>query len=86
MYGDRNRIQDYRAVFTSTEGKRVLADLAARHWMFGGTLHAEPSVMTHREGERNVVLEIIRFLELKPDDLPAIRESVRDQFGIPQEA
>jgi hypothetical protein len=85
-YGDRNRLQDYRAVFGSPEGKRVLADLAARHWMFGGTLHAESLVMAHREGERNVVLGIIDYMEMKPDDLPAIRESMITQFGIPQEA
>jgi hypothetical protein len=42
--------------------------------------------MAHREGERNVVLGIIDYMEMKPDDLPAIRESMITQFGIPQEA
>lgn len=81
-YDDRARISDYRAVFGSDAGKRVLADIADRHWMFSGTLHGEALVMAHREGERNVVLDILRYMELTPADLPKIRESMIDQFQV----
>ena len=81
-YGDRNRISDYAEVFKSGAGRRVLADLCDRHWFFGGTLHGDSLVMAHREGERNVVLGILHYLELKPVDLPTIRQSVVEQFGL----
>ena len=84
-YDDRNRIHDYRAVFGSPEGKRVLADLAARHWMFRGLLHSDAHVMAHREGERGVVLAILEILELKPADMQPIRQSVVEQFGLIEE-
>ena len=80
-YDDRARIQDYRTVFGTEAGKRVLGDMASRHWYFRGTLHPEALVMAHREGERNAILEILRYLELKPDDLAAFRAQVREQFG-----
>lgn len=81
-YTDRNRIMDYRTVFGTPEGKRVLADMCARYWMFGSTLHTDAIVMAHREGERNVVLDIMRYLELKPSDEGDIRQSIREQFGL----
>ena len=81
-YTDRNRIADYRAVFNSPEGKRVLADMCARYWVFGSILHTDAIVMAHREGERNTVLDVMRYLEMKPSDEAEIRLSVREQFGI----
>ena len=84
-YTDRNRIMDYRTVFGTPEGKRVLADMCARYWVFGSLLHADAIVMAHREGERNTVLDIMRYLEMKPADEGEIRQSIVEQFGLSEE-
>lgn len=86
MYDDKNRIMDYRITFGTPEGKRVLTDLADRHWMFRGTFGSEPLGNAFREGERNVVLDILRYLELKPADMETVRASITDQFGLNEEA
>lgn len=81
-YTDRNRMQDYRTVFSTVEGKRVLNDLLMKHWLFGSTVteDANPNVMLVREGERNVILEIMRCLNLKPSDLDQVRVTLTEQF------
>ena len=52
-YDDRDRLADYRAVFGSAEGKRVLHDLIARHYVLGSTFSSEATIMAHAEGQRD---------------------------------
>lgn len=81
-YDDRQRITDYKALFNSGLGQRVLNDMLVRHWFFNSTLHTDPAIMAHREGERNVMLYILRYLEMKPADLAEVRQSLQEQFGL----
>ena len=79
-YLKAQRVRDYRIVFGSVEGQRVLNDLVARGWVLSGTLHENPQITAHREGERNMVLEILRVLQLKPEDVRELVEDVDEQF------
>lgn len=79
-YTAAQRVRDYRIVFGSDEGQRVLRDLVARGWVLSGTLHENSHITAHREGERNMVLEIMRVLQLRPEDVRDIVADVDDQF------
>lgn len=55
---------DYRAVFETEPGKRVLDDLCHVHHMKDSTFSINALEMAQMEGERNVVLRIIAILEM----------------------
>lgn len=62
------RVLDYKRVFGSQAGQRVLNDLIQSH----GILHplfdpTQPNVHIFREGERNVVLRILKKLNTDPE-------------------
>ena len=80
-YLPKQQIVDYRATFTSDHGGRVLNDLIFRHNVLESTFSADPLAMAHKEGQRDVVLGILHFLQLKPDDIPQQRISVLEQFA-----
>lgn len=77
-YTDRNRLSDYRAVFGSEEGKRVLADLCYANYVVRSTMDRDTNVMVFREGSRAAVLQIFDYLEMTPEHLPKIRDTVRE--------
>lgn len=81
-YGDRDRLADYRIVFGSPEGKRVINDLIARHYVLGSTFSSEPIIMAHAEGQRGVVLQILRFMQMTPADIPEQRLGMLQQFEL----
>jgi hypothetical protein len=80
-YTDRQRITDYRATFNTPEGVRVLNDLIFRHYILESTVNIHAVNMAHMEGQRDVVLGILNFMQLKPDDIPQRRVSVLEQFA-----
>ena len=58
---------DYKEVFSSQAGQRVLRDLMSRYHVFGPTLPSGAKRIEdilHAEGERNVVLHILEMLRL----------------------
>lgn len=63
------RAQDYRDVFSSPAGERVLADLARFCRAHESTFHADPRVHAVAEGRREVWLRIQRNLELTDEQL-----------------
>jgi hypothetical protein len=81
-YDDRMRLQDYRIVFGSPEGKRVLHDLIARHYVLGSTFSSEATIMAHAEGQRDVVLQVLRFMQMRPADIPEARTTMLQQFEL----
>jgi hypothetical protein len=81
-YDDRMRLADYRMVFGSAEGKRVIHDLIARHYVLGSTFAGDPITMAHNEGQREVVLHILRYMQMKPSDIPQARETMLQQFEL----
>ncbi len=67
----KERLDRYKRVFGSEDGKAVLADLAKECGVF--TTHVkgkviDPNYMMFKEGERNVVLRIITVLEYDLND------------------
>lgn len=56
--------QDYRAVFDTEAGMRVLKDLMQRSFMFG-TTSVEGDIRVN-EGRRAMVLQILQMLEISP--------------------
>lgn len=61
--------EDYVAVFTSPVGKNVLKDMGRAHNLLTSTFDENPHVMALKEGERNVVLRILTFLNMRPEEV-----------------
>ena len=59
--------QAYLDVFSSPSGQMVLKDMARAHYFERSTFHREVTIMTEREGERNVILRIRTLLNTEPD-------------------
>ena len=65
----------YKRLFNSEDGSRVLQDLMVSHYMTGNTMSADPYVTAFNEGQRNVVL---RLLKLVKEDVGAIEKRISD--------
>ena len=76
MIGDLfRRRQDYRRTFESEHGKRVLLDMARRHFLYHSTKVAgDAGESAFREGRRAVVLELMATLRMKEEDLMKLPE------------
>ena len=65
-----DRIIQYKAVFGTEEGKKVLYDLMASHHVVSPVMVKGDSHDTaFKEGERNVVLRIMSILKIDPEEL-----------------
>ena len=60
---------DYKAVFSSEEGERVLFDLMKNNFMLAPTFTSCEHEMALREGSRNAILRILSILKVKPEEL-----------------
>jgi hypothetical protein len=69
-YTEKQKLLDYKAVFGSDAGRRVLADLVATHGLLKSSPNLDPQALAFHAGEREVVIGIIHYLNLKPSDLP----------------
>lgn len=83
----QKQVLAYRAVFASEDGKAVLHDLARRHGVLASVYAigrpqddglARALEMAHADGERNVVLGIIRLLNIDLADL--LREAQEEEL------
>ena len=64
------RRRDYRLVFESEPGRRVLLALMRQHFIFQTTkVPGDAGESAYREGRRSVVLDIIRVLRIEEDEL-----------------
>ena len=64
------KIVDYKKVFSSEQGKRVLYDLMIEHKVMGPTyIKGDAIEMAFLEGQRNVLLRIFSILKMNPDKL-----------------
>lgn len=61
--------QDYGDTFATESGKRVLDDLMQRYFMFSHTMGESHADMAFKEGQRNVVLEILSRSKIDPQEL-----------------
>ena len=60
---------DYKAVFSTEEGERVLFDLMNNNFMLAPTFTSCVHEMALREGSRNAILRILSILKVKPEEL-----------------
>lgn len=74
------RQRDYRFVFGSEEGERVLKDLMERCFCFGSAaVKGDPHATYFNEGMRAVILKILQMLETNPEQYRKLyRESIDD--------
>lgn len=76
-YSTKQRLMDYRHVFGGEVGKRVLADLVRRHRVFMPTTELKRLALAYHAGERDVVLEILGYMDMKPEDID-LREQLAE--------
>lgn len=72
-----HRVQDYKLVFDSEAGQRVLADLEKS---YDDTFHVNSHLSSYKQGKRQVVRDIKRLLELAHNP-EFTEESVGAYFG-----
>ena len=65
----------YKRLFSSEDGSRVLQDLMIAHYMMGNTMSSDTHITAFNEGQRNVVL---RILKLVKEDVGAIEKRIAD--------
>ena len=59
-------VEDYREVFGTERGKRVLDDLLKQGHILTSAFDPNPYEMARLEGERNMVLRILALLKESP--------------------
>lgn len=68
--------QAYIDTFSSPHGKKVLLNLFHVHGMLTSTFSSDPMEMARKEGERNVILRILKVMKTDPEEIKnLIRES-----------
>lgn len=72
-----DRVVDYREVFGSDTGKRVLYDLIKQHNVLQSTFDPNPNLHAFKEGERNTVLRILTLLKIDPIQLDQLIDKGR---------
>lgn len=60
--------QDYKDVFDTPQGRRVLADIMANGHVYAPIYSNNPTEMAYRCGERNTALRIATMRGYKPAD------------------
>lgn len=63
------RVADYKAVFGSKVGEKVLHDMMQVHGMLSSTFDPNPYEMARKEGERNCILRILTILRVDMKEL-----------------
>ena len=71
MLGSKKRLRaDYEAVFKSDAGKRVLADLCTRNFVFSAAMvPGDPFHTHHHDGRRSVITDILSYLSVSVEEL-----------------
>ena len=65
-------VRAYKNVFSTEEGKLVLHDLMKTFHILQSTMDANPNEVAYKEGERSVVLRILRTINTDPNELEKI--------------
>jgi hypothetical protein len=60
--------QDFRDVFGSDEGQRVLAVIMAQAGVYQVDTSTEPTALAFNAGQRNIALMIASYLAYKPSE------------------
>jgi len=79
--------QDYKDVFGTPQGKRVLADIMANGGVYAPIHSNNPTEMAYRCGERNLALRIATMLAYHPADfVERAMETTRELADLMDEA
>jgi hypothetical protein len=87
-YSDEQRLIDYKIVFNSDAGQRVLIDLMARGHVYGPSVTPtydgpiDPYQVCFHDGERNLVHTILHYLGMTPADIVKARPSTIEAMGL----
>ena len=60
---------EYRRIFKSEAGKNVLSDLIDTHFVMRPTMDADSHTTAYNEGQRMVILRILKMLNTDPEQL-----------------
>lgn len=74
------RTMDYKRAFGSEQGKRVLRDLISYHHLMGSTYSGNVNDMLFREGERAVILRILKILETDETQMQKLIEESANEI------
>tara|TARA_R100001086_G_scaffold240680_1_gene167032 strand:- start:12324 stop:12581 length:258 start_codon:yes stop_codon:yes gene_type:complete len=80
----RQIIIDYKEVFHTEAGRRVLADICKSAHIANSTYdqHVDPQMTFIREGERRTVLRILHTLKMKPSDIEKLLEEKEEDDDL----
>ena len=82
-FGRRRRKADYRHIFESVEGRRVLADLYRFCGMMRPSFVAgRPDETAFNEGKRRVFLRLAGFMELDDERIRTMAGEAPDDAGL----
>lgn len=63
------KVSDYNKTFTSPTGKLVMDDMFKAHGMLNSTFNANSLESAYQEGQRSVILRILKITGTKPAKL-----------------
>jgi hypothetical protein len=70
----KDTIQSYQRLFASEDGIRVMKDLMKSCHFYDTTFTGDVYESAYKEGERSVILRIMRTIKLDPRDIDKILE------------
>lgn len=83
-YRPEQRARDWLFIWGSAEGRRAIADLFDSCGVFKPSVvptgDIDPIKMAFNEGRRNVALDIIQALSVKPEDFRRLTEAMMEQY------
>lgn len=77
-YKPEQRARDWAFIWATAEGQRAIADLFNGCGLFKPVYDDRPERMAFNEGRRNVALDILQYLALKPEQFRAIHEAMSE--------
>ena len=73
---EKRRLADYRTVFESPQGQRVLADLCQRHGIYDPChVPGDAYSTAYNDGRRSVVVDLLRYLNTDLERLTNLLDS-----------
>lgn len=66
-YTDKERAIDYKVVFGTPTGRKVLTDIMVKGCLFHPIVEADPVAAARMEGARHMALHIASFLKFDAD-------------------
>ncbi|HLE40019.1 MAG TPA: hypothetical protein VI956_00790 [Nitrospirota bacterium] len=74
------KIKDYKQIFKCQAGERVMNDLMLQcHFLDPAFVKGDPNESAFMEGERNVVLRILKILNTSPAEIAARIETMEQK-------